>query len=145
MILCFKERVKTSQSNQFLSLLSFAPENNVEGTIPEEISNCKRLDTLRLQNNKLSGLIPHSFGTIVSMRELKLDTNPSLSGTIPDSLYDLQNLQLLDLYDCNFVGTLSRMIGKLGNELKTLRLSNNHFSGTIPSEFSMLSNLFVIR
>ncbi|XP_021764898.1 protein BRASSINOSTEROID INSENSITIVE 1-like [Chenopodium quinoa] len=80
--------------------------NELEGEIPDEISNLTNLLSLDLSRNKLTGRIPSNIGQLTSLELLDLSNN-HLSGVIPASLADV-----------SFLGTLN--------------LSNNNLSGRIP-------------
>ncbi|XP_010277754.1 PREDICTED: probable LRR receptor-like serine/threonine-protein kinase At1g67720 [Nelumbo nucifera] len=58
--------------------------NTFWGTIPD-LSNLKMLETLHLEDNHFSGVIPPSLGNIVKLRELFLQNN-ELGGEVPNSL-----------------------------------------------------------
>ncbi|CAM9121074.1 unnamed protein product, partial [Scytosiphon promiscuus] len=119
---------------------------------------CPNLHKLHLQNNRLSGEIPRSLGTLAKLEELNLSNNcfegslpPSmaalttlktfsasnneLSGDLPPFLGDLSLLTCLALDGNSFGGTIPREIGKLAL-LKRLYLERNELVGSIPPELS---------
>ena len=75
-----------------------------------------KVDRIELNNNKLSGSIPSSLGSLTNLRFLELAGN-NLNGSIPSSLGNLTNL----LY---------------------LELDGNHLSGSIPSSLGNLTYLW---
>jgi Leucine-rich repeat (LRR) protein len=94
------------------------------------LNSSKRVFRVRLQNNNLTGNIPHRIGVMSSLTELIL-TNNHLSGAISDSIGRLSNLATLDLSGNRFTGSLPISIGALPN-LTTLTLDNNLLHGNLP-------------
>ena len=84
--------------------------NNLSGTLPEEITGLKFLKTLNLSNNQLSGNIPKDVYLFSDMESLDLSSN-LLSGSIPAKVSELK-------------------------KLKKIAIGNNKFTGAIPSELS---------
>ncbi|PIA54655.1 hypothetical protein AQUCO_00900905v1 [Aquilegia coerulea] len=70
--------------------------NSFTGNIPPSIGELPRLQRLRLDQNKFSGDIPGSYGNLAQLYEMTLTQN-NLTGTIPARLGNLQRLQLVDL------------------------------------------------
>ncbi|KAM7485565.1 hypothetical protein LguiA_001574 [Lonicera macranthoides] len=66
--------------------------NNLTGSLPD-LSPLKRLETLHLEDNHLSGEIPSSLGSIDSLRELFLQGN-NMTGQVPSSLVNKPGLNL---------------------------------------------------
>jgi hypothetical protein len=60
-------------------------ENNLVGTIPQEIGNLRKLHALNLERNRLSGGIPTTLGQLGDLEWLTLLGN-QLSGLVPDPL-----------------------------------------------------------
>ena len=117
----------------------YAYDNSLSGTIPEEIGNLTQLTALRLFNNSLSGTIPEEIGNLTQLTSLLLSAN-SLSGTIPNTLGNLLNLKMLAL-DYNLLsGAIPDWLGNL-LQLDYLNLKNNSFTGVIPSSLGNLSLL----
>jgi Leucine-rich repeat (LRR) protein/PKD repeat protein len=144
-------------------------QNNLNGTIPNEIGNLKYLDglglwdnnligsipiagtglpgldsltklsTLLLNNNHLSGDIPHQLGSLTSLNTLNLGWN-DLKGDIPTELGNLTNLTKLHLNTNSLAGSIPSELGQLTN-LKYLSLNNNQLSGPIPATLVNLTLL----
>ena len=74
--------------------LSSAPLNTWYGVFVNA-QGC--LDTLFLDNNRLSGVLPNSIGNLTNLRVLFLPNN-QLNGNIPTSLGNLRELRLLYLH-----------------------------------------------
>lgn len=66
--------------------------NNIWGSIPD-LTSLKRLSSLHLEGNKLSGTIPKSLANLRDLSELFLQNN-NLSGTIPEGLVNKPGLEL---------------------------------------------------
>eukprot|EP00261_Vitis_vinifera_P037957 XP_019079200.1 PREDICTED: BRASSINOSTEROID INSENSITIVE 1-associated receptor kinase 1 isoform X1 [Vitis vinifera] len=91
---------------QYLELYS----NNISGKIPEELGNLTNLVSLDLYMNKLSGPIPTTLAKLAKLRFLlhgnrRLNNN-TLTGTIPRSLTTVMTLQVLDLSNNQLTGDI---------------------------------------
>lgn len=114
-------------------------DNQLEGVIPDEISELKQLTDLRMQRNKLSGPIPDAISELEPLSYLDLSGN-KLNGTIPKSLARLLKLSSLDLSDNLLTGRIpGPVIEGMRNMQINLNLSHNVLEGTIPEEIGMLS------
>ncbi len=108
------------------------PNNNLQGTIPEGLSELSKLATLDLGENRgVTGAIPAGIGTLTALTSLDLG-GASLSGEIPDGLTGLTALTTLDLSDNGFTGAIPSGIGAL-TALTSLDLSGNALTGNIPT------------
>ncbi|KAI3687485.1 hypothetical protein L1987_81182 [Smallanthus sonchifolius] len=137
--------------------------NRLDGEIPVEISNLKRLTVIKLGNNSINGEIPEEFGYIELLQVLDLHnldleggipdslsncrfllelvvSGNSLEGQIPETFYNMSYLRILDLHKNNLNGTIPPPLGNL-SKLQTLDLSENSLSGSIPFSLTNLSNL----
>ena len=94
--------------------------NNLVGTIPEEIQFMDRLEILSLQFNKDLG-----------------------GGTLPFSFSKMDMLSHIGLQWCNFGGTIPSWLGQLTG-LKYLGLGNNQLTGDVPMELAALEQLEVL-
>ena len=106
--------------------------NNLSGTLPDEIKNLKNLITLSLPNNHLIGKIPESICELTSLNTLSLDHN-SLTGEIPENIGNLINIDNLQLVGNNLEGNLPESIGDLEN-LQFFYALGNRLSGDIPKK-----------
>ena len=98
-----------------------------------------RVRDLQLRENKLSGAVPSSLGSLTNLEVLDLIGN-SLTGSLSSSLGSLTNLEWLSLVDNQLTGSIPPSLGSLTN-LTGLRLSNNQLTGSIPPSLSSLTNL----
>ncbi|WP_159431194.1 BACON domain-containing protein [Millionella massiliensis] len=90
------------------------PENNLSGSLPDEIKQLTALQILNLDLNNFTE-IPAVIGEIQSLEHLSMNSNTSpgspLSGNIPSSLGNLSNLKYLFL--CGDFGPLPEELGAL--------------------------------
>ncbi|XP_027166992.1 MDIS1-interacting receptor like kinase 2-like [Coffea eugenioides] len=94
---------------------------------------------LDLHDNQLTGSIPQELGALTGLLYLDLSTN-SLNGSFPEHLGDLRHLFLMNLSNNVLSQKIPFQIGKL-TQLSELDLSRNFFTGEIPSEFQSLQSL----
>ena len=116
--------------------------NQLTGSIPEELGNLSNLTVLYLNNNQLTGPIPEELGNLSNLTYLYLNNN-QLTGPIPPELDNLSNLTYLYLNNNQLTGPIPPELGNLSN-LTVLGLYNNQLSGSIPEELGNLSNLTVL-
>ncbi|PKV49413.1 putative secreted protein (Por secretion system target) [Aquimarina sp. MAR_2010_214] len=126
-----------SKNVQAISLTN----NNLTGTLPEEIGNLTFLDFLQLNENQLSATIPTIIGNLTNLKTLNLSDN-LLSGEIPIELFSLTKLNNLTIYGNQLEGSIPAQIGNL-TELRLLKVSKNKLSGKIPTEIKNLTKLTV--
>ncbi|CAM0149275.1 unnamed protein product [Urochloa decumbens] len=79
-----------------LEELTFA-ENNLTGSLPDQLGLLSNLTVIDFNNNRLSGEIPSSIGALTKLTDLRLGFN-NLNGTITESHFGkLANLRYLEL------------------------------------------------
>ncbi|CAB9512666.1 Leucine Rich Repeat [Seminavis robusta] len=132
--------VDCNDSGKLLSL-QFVAANNLDGTIPPEISLLhESLEVLLLSwNRQLKGSIPTEAGMMTRLTVLWFSAT-HLSGALPTELGQLQSLENLMISHSELDGTLPTELGNLSN-LTTLGFQMANFSGSIPTEILRLSNL----
>ena len=135
-------------------------ENQLTGTIPDELGALANLQLLWLAKNQLTGPIPASLGNLIELQQLHLYGN-DLTGPIPDlsKLTDLESLRLagnqltgpitglssltdleyLTLPNNQLSGEITGLSSLTG--LVELKLFNNQFTGEIPDSLSRLRSL----
>ena len=101
-----------------------------------------RVTALLLSENRLTGSIPSSLGSLTNLESLLLSEN-QLTGSIPSSLGSLTNLESLWLYNNQLTGSIPSSLGSLTN-LESLGLSRNQLTGSIPSSLGSLTNLWLL-
>lgn len=100
----------------------------------------KRVTSLNLSFNKITGILPRELAFLSELRELDLNGN-SLQGVIPYlMLTKLKRLEKLNLHMNDLFGMVPTEFGKLKN-LKELTLFGNFFFGRIPTQFGSLKKL----
>ena len=115
-------------------------DNNLSGSLPEELSALTNLTSLVISNNiGLTGEIPQSLNNLTSLDYLVLSNN-NLSGSIPSSLSELTLLKILMVNGNQLTGEIPSSFGNLSN-LVELRMNNNLFEGVIPSELAGLPEI----
>lgn len=94
---------------------------------------------LDLPQNNLQGLLPEELTNLASLRFLGLRGN-RLAGSVPAWISELDSLELLDLGQNAFTGSLSPAIFHPGTP-RLLWLDNNAISGNIPATVAGALNL----
>lgn len=117
----------------------FLYNNNLSGVIPDEIGNLECLESLHFDGNNLAGSIPESIGNLKRLKELFLSNN-KLEGSIPNNIGNLINLERMELDGNNLSGTIPESIGNL-RKLKMLFLGNNNLEGNISEVFAYMPYL----
>ncbi|CAB9520371.1 Leucine Rich Repeat [Seminavis robusta] len=107
-------------------------DNNLVGSIPEEIWLLSDLRSISLSKNSLRGTISPSLGNISSSMEAVTMSLNKLTGTLPTEVGSL-NLSLLSVAFNQLHGKIPTELGLMKN-WHTAMLDRNHFTGTIPSE-----------
>lgn len=125
------------QSLEFLDLHS----NGLTGSVPDALPTSLQL--VDLSDNRLSGSLSHSIGSLTELSKLLLSKN-QLSGRIPAEILSCRKLILLDIGNNRFSGEIPKELGQISSLEISLNLSSNQFSGEIPSEFSGLTKLGIL-
>ncbi|OIT01965.1 PREDICTED: receptor protein kinase TMK1-like [Nicotiana attenuata] len=133
---------------------------NLEGTLPQELSKLTALEHLELQWNKISGSLPSLnglsslqvliisnnqfssipvdfFSRMTSLISVNIDNNPFASWSIPESLKNASVLQDFSANSANITGKIPEFLG--ADEfpgLVSLHLALNNLEGELPSSFS---------
>ncbi|KAK4256727.1 hypothetical protein QN277_006414 [Acacia crassicarpa] len=95
----------------------------------DSIALFRNLQVLDLGHNQISGELP-SFGSLPSLRVLRLDSN-LLYGSIPEELLETSmSLEELDLSANGFTGSIPSINS---TSLNILNLSSNGLSGSLPT------------
>ncbi|KAF2296518.1 hypothetical protein GH714_040510 [Hevea brasiliensis] len=101
--------IPDSIGQTFSSIIIDLSRNNLSGSIPSNMANCRQLQVLDIQNNYqerhwMTGNIPSWFGHgFQNLRILRLRSN-TFSGELPSSLSSLGSLQILDLAENELEG-----------------------------------------
>lgn len=144
------------------SLYLMLANNNLSGSLPNDIGNIEFLENLFLEGNKLSGEIPESFYRLKNLKKLDLSgnnlrgsfngiknckkleslimfPNPGISLSLV-SLLELDNLERVALNYVNINESIPEGINKL-KKLKALTLSDCKLTGELPSSLFFMDNL----
>eukprot|EP00538_Stauroneis_constricta_P011368 CAMPEP_0119549614 /NCGR_PEP_ID=MMETSP1352-20130426/3272_1 /TAXON_ID=265584 /ORGANISM="Stauroneis constricta, Strain CCMP1120" /LENGTH=675 /DNA_ID=CAMNT_0007595209 /DNA_START=143 /DNA_END=2167 /DNA_ORIENTATION=+ len=123
----------------------YVNNNQMTGTIPNNIGVLSQLVQFRASNNALRGTIPRSMGTMSRLALLDLSNN-KIGGSIPDITASLYALEELLLNDNLLVGNLppNMLMGK-NFDLTKMLLHNNKLAGPIPSSVNNLFKLQILR
>lgn len=114
--------------------------NNLNGTIVEELYGLKSLEQLFLQKNQfLHGQIPSTLGRLPALRQLFLFDN-SLDGTLAPELFHAKNINTLNLQRNFISGSIPSTIENL-KSMVVLSLSENKLKGSIPDSIYSLTSL----
>ncbi|KAK4480659.1 hypothetical protein RD792_013737 [Penstemon davidsonii] len=119
-------------------------DNQLSGSVDNAFGSSmensrKKLVTLDVSQNKLSGEIPSGVGDFVSLKFLNLSRNLFL-GSIPGSIGQLKTLNVLDLSDNHLNGSFPSEIGG-AISLHELNLEKNSLEGNIPLSISNCASL----
>ncbi|KAH7516252.1 hypothetical protein FEM48_Zijuj10G0115500 [Ziziphus jujuba var. spinosa] len=115
----------------------------LSGSLPDCWIHWSKLIVLNLENNKFSGNIPSSVGSLNQISTLRLSNN-SISGILPSSLKNCSLLLFLDVGLNNFNGEIPTWIGDYLTGLVVLRLKSNTFYGSLPSNLCQLSGIQIL-
>ena len=94
------------------------------------MGNLFKLQTLSIEDNQLTGIIPTELGGLTELYYLRLSRN-QLTGAIPTELGNLVNLELLYLSSNRLSGNVPSELGNL-SELEGLTLLSNQLTGCVP-------------
>ena len=120
--------------------------NNLNGTLPSEMSVFSNLDTLSIIESSLHGTIPESFGSLSNLRLLNLSFS-YMSGTISEFFTSLRKLRDLWMPYNQFTGSIPESLFEQLSSLNYISLYGNHLTGTIgeltsmPEELQLNDNL----
>ncbi|XP_031265021.1 receptor-like protein EIX1 [Pistacia vera] len=118
-------------------------DNLLSGELPDCWMNWPSLIYLNLENNKFTGKLPVSLGTLTSIESLHLRKN-SLSGTIPDSILNCTWLEVFDVGENEFVGHVPMWLGERFSDMLILNLRSNKFHGPLPSQLCHITSLQIL-
>ena len=117
-------------------------DNDLIGSIPEEIRTLTFLQSINFDTNQVSGPIPTSIGELTDLRNIDMDSN-MLSGAIPTQIFSLQQLQVLDLDTNLLTGSIPTEVGN-AISLQSLQVQSNDLTGVVPTEMGNLRSLSVL-
>ncbi|KAB5521352.1 hypothetical protein DKX38_025671 [Salix brachista] len=112
--------------------------NYLNGTIPREWGATQMVN-ISIIGNRFTGPIPKEIGNISTLANFTVEFN-QLSGVLPPELGNLSRLEKLHLTSNNFTGQLPAAFEKL-TTLKDFRIGDNQFTGEIPNLIENWTNL----
>ncbi|KAK1306764.1 Leucine-rich repeat receptor-like tyrosine-protein kinase [Acorus calamus] len=104
--------------------------NELNGSIPDSIGNCRGLSNVRIGNNRLTGPVPEAIGKVSGLTYFEADNN-RLSGGVSLGFARCMNLTLLNLASNQLSSVIPPELGWLKN-LQELIISDNGLTGEIP-------------
>jgi hypothetical protein len=107
--------------------------NELSGTIPEELYYLKRLRFLKIAKNNLEGSLASAIGNSTHLVELEVGYN-SLTGTLPLEMENMAFLELLSISNNTFQGPIPTFLGQM-EHLSHLYLQYSGLTGPIPETF----------
>lgn len=122
---------------QELTILNLS-NNSFGGTI-NQVWECTKLRRIDLSENELIGTIDEDISRLEDLQILFLHKN-RLRGSVPVGICSVMKLQRLNLSYNSFRGSLPRDMGNL-IKLESLVLEGNRFIGPTPASFSKLTRL----
>ncbi|KAF6176260.1 hypothetical protein GIB67_023551 [Kingdonia uniflora] len=123
--------------------------NDLEGEIPKTLGNLCLLEVIGLQMNKFGGDVTEILASLfhclpARLESIQLNGN-QLSGLLPHQLAYLTNLKYLDLSDNAFSGPIPDSLGRL-SKLEVLRIFRNSFEGVVTeTHLANLTSLGVLE
>ncbi|KAG7349633.1 RHS repeat-associated core domain containing protein [Nitzschia inconspicua] len=103
--------------------------NSLTGSIPDDFQRLTSLQTMVMAFNALTGKLPNWFDKLPKIAFLYLSNN-MLTGTIPETLTQSTALSVLALDDNNFKGSVNNVWNL--SKLEYLYLEDNDFTGNLP-------------
>ncbi len=125
-------------------------DNWFTGPLDSEMFNTTVFQQLLLNNNKISGSIPVTFGRLSQLNYFDLSTN-LLSGSLPPELSRMAGLQKFFVNKNSLSGSIECFNSILQQNITNIELANNQFTGVLPADvfnvdtlqtFAAVSNCF---
>ncbi|WOG85687.1 hypothetical protein DCAR_0104878 [Daucus carota subsp. sativus] len=114
-------------------------QNNIRGSIPNDIGRLFRLQYLNLEANYFEGRFPTNLSHCVDMKNINMNHN-KIHGKLPSDFASWPKLDSFSLSTNQFTGSIPPSIGNVSS-LRILYLYDNIISGGIPLEVSLLAKL----
>jgi hypothetical protein len=75
--------------------LANAVRNNLNGTVPTELSQLEEMRDIDFSSNALEGTVP-DMSNLLSLEAISFGDN-NLNGPLPESMYGMEKLKTIDL------------------------------------------------
>lgn len=118
-------------------------DNNLVGTLPEEIGDLTEVEFLNVSVNKISGSIPTSIGNCTKLYYLDVKGN-EFTGPIPVELSNCTALRTIWAINNMFSGPFPEAL-LLIDSIEVIRIGGNDFEGEVPASVADLANLIVLE
>lgn len=83
--------------------------------------------SIALPDNNLCGTLPEELGNISSLGSLEVGVNDNLRGTLPESIGYLKDFQNFNATGCNLEGAIPESYKNM-TKMKSFRISHNHIT-----------------
>lgn len=117
-------------------------QNELMGTIPENLFELTKLEKIYLYQNAISGTLSTSIGKLVNLTHLHLSHN-QLTGSIPHTMrttFDVtRQYHYINMYSNKFSGPFHEGLG--WENVVYLDLGRNSFTGTLPQDLDSFVSL----
>jgi len=114
--------------------------NKLSVEIPDCWTHFKSLVYLNMSQNKFSGKIPTSMGSLLELQVLLLRNN-NLTGEFSSFLRNYTKLVMLDMTENRLSRSIPDWIGSKLLELQFLSLGNNSFNESLPLQICYLKSI----
>ncbi|GKV53336.1 hypothetical protein SLEP1_g59869 [Rubroshorea leprosula] len=114
--------------------------NNLTGTIPKWLGNASSLVQLHLGQNNLHGSIPYELGRLSTLSSFVVGQN-NLSGIVPPAIYNLSSLIILSAEGNQLRGQIPSDIGLTLPKLRGIFFGINQLTGRLPVSLLNASQL----
>ncbi|XP_065638623.1 probable leucine-rich repeat receptor-like protein kinase At1g35710 isoform X2 [Quercus suber] len=120
-------------------------ENQLSGSIPQELGMLSFLIDLDISINNITGVIPASFGNLSKLTYIYLHTN-RLFGSFPQEfgINNFTQLKELQIFGNQFTSHLPENVCN-GGLLEKFIANDNHFIGSIPKSLRNCTSLTRVR
>jgi Leucine-rich repeat (LRR) protein len=124
------------------SFLFSTEQNNLNGTLPSELSALSALDIMTFGNGDIYGTIPPEFGELSHLTFFQMANN-HLTGSIPETFVKLSNMEVFSVFRNQLNGTIPGDFVAATFDLEIVDFALNQFVGSIP-DFDNQSSLRLV-
>jgi Leucine-rich repeat (LRR) protein len=103
---------------------------DIHGSIPAELWNCTKIQTLQIKFTNITGNIPAGIEKMTALKEINFQAT-YLGCEIPEELFNLPSLTKAYLHESNFTGSVPASLAN-ATKLVRLYLQKNKLSGDLP-------------
>jgi Leucine-rich repeat (LRR) protein len=118
--------------------------NKLTGVIPDAVYSLAKLQKLYLQNNDLTGSLSPKLGQLTELTELYIDRNKNFGGTIPAEIGALTKLTGINISQTAIGGAIPQALTGC-KALKNFMAYSTQLSGEIPDFWDQLPNIGVLQ